>query len=206
MRYTSLQPEEIRQRVYEEAKKQFLEQGITQTEMKQLALAVGIGRTTLYRYFPSIHPLAFMAATEFWDELFLDLVEPEMDQDKSGYELLCEFYDGLIEKIDAHPREFLFFSEFDALFVPNSFPDFPEAQEYTRHIKRVLARGEAMVEKGKADGSLRSDIDLHQCTSGLTHALMGYEQRTAMHPTEWRRPGKETMHWMARCMLENLKA
>ena len=74
MKYTPLQPDEIREQVYQEAKNQFLAHGIASTEMKKLAEAVGIGRTTLYRYFPSLDRLVFMTATELWDSIFEDLM------------------------------------------------------------------------------------------------------------------------------------
>ena len=205
MKYTSLHPDEIRQKVYEEAKKQFLEKGIANTEMKQIAQTVGIGRTTLYRYYPSIHRLAFMAATQIWDDLYMGIVEKGIEEWKTGYEILCAFYEELVEKIAVRPRELLFFSQFDAIFQPPSFPDFPEAEEYKEHLIRVLEFMEKLVQKGQADGSLRKDVDVIERLNGISHALMGYEQRTALYPAEWRLPGKDTMHWMARCMLRDLK-
>ena len=192
--------------MYEEAKKQFLEKGIANTEMKQLAEAVGIGRTTLYRYFPSIHRLAFMAATQIWDDLYMGFVDKGIDEAKTGYEILQELYEELVENIAVRPKELHFFSQFDAIFQPPAFPDFPEAEEYKVHIIKVIQFMENLIAKGQADGSLRKDVDLLERINGISHALMGYEQRTALFPPEWRLPGKDTMHWMARCMLRDLKA
>ena len=59
MAYTPLSPEEIRVAVLKEAKEQFLNHGIADTQMKKIAEAVGIGRSTLYRYYAEKEQVVF---------------------------------------------------------------------------------------------------------------------------------------------------
>ena len=205
MKYTPLQPDEIREQVYQEAKNQFLAHGIASTEMKKLAEAVGIGRTTLYRYFPSLDRLVFMTATELWDSIFEDLMGEGYREEKNGYGNLLDFFDGMIGKLDAMPRVALFYVQFDALYLPQEYPDFPEAKEYETHLKKMERFLQGVVAKGLDDGSIRSDIDVMFRLYGVAHAVFGYEQRTALYTEEMRRPDRELMGWIVHTLLADLK-
>lgn len=70
MGYTSLTPAEIPPKVCEVAREFFRKNGIVGTQMKDLAKETGIGRATLYRYFPSIEPIAFMVATSYMKDIY----------------------------------------------------------------------------------------------------------------------------------------
>jgi AcrR family transcriptional regulator len=65
-RPSTITPEEIVQA----ARRLFLKQGIARTEMKQIAAACGISRTTLYRYYDSKESIAFGLVTETLEHWF----------------------------------------------------------------------------------------------------------------------------------------
>ena len=205
MKYTPLQPDEIRQKVYQEAKRQFLEKGLTETEMKKLAEAVGIGRTTLYRYYPGLEHLAYKAATEFWDLLFEEIREENVDPEKTGYENLVMFYGTLVERLELMPRELHFFRQFEALYELRDFSDIPEAIEFDSHRQRVIDLEEKLVQMGREDGSLRTDLDGISYLAGIGHALFGYEELSSRWVGKPFQFDGKMLRWIAETLLENLR-
>ena len=203
MTYTKLSPEEIRSAIYAEAKQQFLTHGIARTEMKRLATVVGIGRTTLYRYFPSIDCLAFLVACECLDAI----TEPTLQEDEmrslNGYASAVWHVDRLIDDLILHREVLTFFLEFDMRYAPG-YPEIPEALQYRERLRRLYAFQSALICKGQMDGSIRKGIDTYAMLSGIGHSLFGFAQRTTGHPltSEQRR---DTMRWIAHSLIDTLR-
>lgn len=119
MVYTKLSPEEIKSRIYEETKKQFLLRGIRNTEMKQIAQKVGVGRTTLYRYYPSREQLAFMVSLELTEILLQSSIGEKIDPSLNGYEKYRKFFEYFTDNVIEHPEILTYFSEC-AIFLMKS--------------------------------------------------------------------------------------
>ena len=202
MAYTTLAPEEIRSAVYEEAKKQFLMHGIAKTEMKQLAQTVGIGRTTLYRYFSSIDCLAFLVIREFIEKLH-DSEEQKLVEPLSGYEGVLLHYDRLIDAILTHPEVMRYCTEFDMRYALG-YPDIPEAQAYLQLLRTGYDYEVSLILKGHADGSIRPNIQPFTVLSGVGQSLFGYAQRTVAHTTPIEEK-RVIMRWLAHSMLETIR-
>lgn len=176
MPYTTLAPEEIKARVYEEVKKQFLEKGIKNTDMKQVARDVGIGRTTLYRYYPSRDQLAFMVSLEFTEIFLQSSIGSRIDPTLNGYEKMRMFFDYFIDNILQQPAVLKYFSEFDQMFA-DDYPDFREAAEYDERMKKNTEAITQYMIQGQADGSIRSDEEPFFFTVMHLNAVLGLAQR-----------------------------
>lgn len=177
--YTRLTPEEIPSVVVQTAKEEFKERGLTGTEMKTIAEKTGIGRATLYRYFSSIEPIAYLVATDYMESL-TKILKSYLDEHKN------DFSDGLslvkqmkivqanswIENTDMQK----FFFQFDSLFPP-PYPDTPEGEEYARSIAVQHEVDMQALKIGIEDGSIRTDIDIYSAYQTLSEALIGYIQR-----------------------------
>ncbi len=203
MTYTKLSPEEIRTAVCEEAKKQFLKRGIAQTEMKQLAQTVGIGRTTLYRYFPSMDSLVFLVAVELLQEMVAVEERTEMLLGLNGYDSLVSYYDQAIDNFITHPDIMKFCMQFDMMYA-TGYPDLPEARQYSVFLKKLYDFESSLVCKGQMDGTIRKDVEPFMVLSGIGHSLFGYAQRTVSHQ-ESSEQKRNTMRWIAHSLLETIR-
>lgn len=203
MTYTTLSPQEIRQAVYDEAKRQFLLRGIDQVEMKQLAQTVGIGRTTLYRYYPSIDHLALMTMTELIQMVNNDTAMATLEG-QSGYDALRLHYCQLIDTLISHPQVTRFMAQFD-LRYQGHYPSIPEADAYRDILMKQYGRQSALFQRGIADGSIRPDADIGKALYAVLHAVVGYAQRTQDHAfgAETRR---DHMLWIVDSLLGSVKA
>lgn len=179
MKYTTLSPEEIKTQVYQEIKKQFLKRGIDNTEMKQIAQTVGIGRTTLYRYFPQKEQLAFSVALELIRDLCYPQVSKGIADELNGFDWISRYCDNFIRALIEHRDSLQFFSEFDRIFM-NEMPDIPEVAAYAENNTRNLMMLSEQVERGQKDGSIRGDKDPLIIAAILTNSIMALAQRTLM--------------------------
>lgn len=179
MKYTTLSPEEIKVQVYQEIKKQFLKRGIDDTEMKQIARTVGIGRTTLYRYFPQKEQLVFSVALELIRDLCYPQVSKGISDELNGFDWISRYCENFIQALIEHRDSLHFFSEFDRMFM-NEVPDIPEAIAYGENNNQNLITLSKQVERGQKDGSIRGDKDPLIVAAILTNSIMALAQRTLM--------------------------
>ena len=176
MKHSPLSPEEIRRAVYEEAKARFLSDGIAATEMKKVAFDLGIGRSTLYRYFPSKEQLAVFVAFELIEELlFADLLE-KIDPALDGYgktQAFCRMY---VARLRERPDLLRFFLEYDSMFSVGD-ADVPERRDYEDRMATEIETIAAFLREGQADGSIRADVNPIVFTTMFIHSTVGMAQR-----------------------------
>ncbi len=182
MRHSPLTSEEIRQAVYEAAKACFLSDGIAATEMKKIAADIGIGRSTLYRYFPSKELLAVLVAAEMIDGLlFADLV-PCIDPALDGYGKTRAFFTLYIERLRERPDVLRFFLEYDSMLSRGN-ADFPERRAFEARVFADLEGIAAFVREGQADLSVRADVEPVAFAVMLVNSAVGLAQRFLTHTT-----------------------
>jgi AcrR family transcriptional regulator len=177
-----LTSEEIRQAVYEEAKACFLSEGIAATEMKKIAADIGIGRSTLYRYFPSKELLAVLVAAEMIDGLLFTDLLPGVDPALDGYGKTRAFFGLYIERLWERPDVLRFFLEYDSLLSRGN-ADFPARDIFEKRIFADIEGIAAFVREGQADLSLRPDVDPVAFTIMLINSAVGLAQRFLTHTT-----------------------
>ncbi len=179
MGYTNLTPAEIPIKVCEAARESFKEKGIVGTQMKELAEKIGIGRATLYRYFPSIEPIAFKVATSYMKDIYeaeAEFVREHENDFENGFELLYNakkhYAKYWMENVDREK----FFAQFDSIYPP-PYPESPETQEYQREIERQQALDNSLLERGIKDGSIKTDPNPYHVFRVFNETLIGYIQR-----------------------------
>jgi AcrR family transcriptional regulator len=176
LRHSPLSPEEIRRAVYEEAKARFLSDGIAATEIKKIADATGIGRSTLYRYFPSKEQLAVFVAIEMIEQfLFADFVD-QIDPSLDGYGKIRAFCGMYVARLQERPDLLRFFLEYDFLFsIGNA--DIPERRSYEDRLVSEIEAIASFLREGQADGSVRAGVDPIVFTIMFIHSAVGMAQR-----------------------------
>ncbi len=166
----------VENEVIEVAKALFLEKGLSKTEMKEIAVQVGISRSTLYRMYSSKDVLAFAVAQIFLHEIFTERDINISGKDANGYEILVQYIHQLIEELISHVEYLKYLLEFDQVFTGN-YPDIPETQEYisfNRKNRETLCR---LINKGIADGSIKPGLDVGELELSIGNTVLAIAQR-----------------------------
>ncbi len=158
-------------------KELFLENGISGTEMQQIATAAGISRSTLYRYVNDKDQLAFMVALDLLFALTNQCLAFSMDSAQNGFQKLSHFAHLLAEEITRDMRFVRFLSEFDLLYG-KQLPTFPEAQPYPDFMNKLLNRQAQFLFEGLADGSIRNMDNPLLFNAILIHTIYGLAIRS----------------------------
>lgn len=202
MAYTKLNPEEIKREVCRIAKLEFAEKGILSTEMKEIANKVGIGRATLYRYYPNIESIAYVVAADYMKEL--TNFSTSFDYSGiNGYNSLLECQKSFFEFWNSRKDVLSFFIHFDAMY-PSPYPDTPEAKSYVNELIHLYEITDNFLNKGISDGSIKNETDIKESYSIISQAIVGYIQRAAILHHEKESESKTT--WLIETLLSSIKA
>jgi AcrR family transcriptional regulator len=171
--------DEIDRSILAIAKTLFLEQGIRKTEMKDIAAQAQIGRSTLYRRFPSKEILSFYIAVDIL--CTLDNAVPSESQKniptcKNGYEKFASFSKAYVSALTDHIPEIRFLDEFDQIFT-DRYPD-EEMSSLFRNANDIESSyGTLCLEEGVHDGSIRLNSSPQYMMNLFTQSVMGAAQR-----------------------------
>ncbi|WP_214754431.1 TetR/AcrR family transcriptional regulator [Exiguobacterium sp. s16] len=150
--------EERLNRIISQAEILFLKDGFERVQMQDIADAAEIGVATLFRYFPKKDQLIVAAAVRNLAPT-LDAFKELTSRTGDAYSRLEAIIDYLLEqqmKRTSHSR-FREAFESHASFVVSPLPGIDNYIGLQREIMETL---EPLIEHGKTDGSLRSDIDV----------------------------------------------
>jgi len=170
------QTPETRERILSVAQELFTERGLFDTQMKDVAAAVAISRTSLYRYFQDKQDLAMAILERLAVEMDPYGAEESPPSHRTGLERAI----GILRRTwlaARYSRHVKYMAEFDAFF---SGPRVPA--DFRERVARALHKGQAeplteSIAEGIADGSIRSDIDPHLAAVTLLNAIRGLQQR-----------------------------
>lgn len=176
MAYNPMSSEEIRAKIIEEARRLFMEKGIDATEMKEIAQAAGIGRSTLYRYFTQKEQLAFIVTSDALHSMLVDSFSVAIEDSLCGYDKLEKFCYHYVSNLVKHVSILSYLSEFDKLFE-RDYPDIPEARDYLHGIQKKNDLLANYIREGQRDGSIVPYENPNIISSVLLQTILGVGQR-----------------------------
>lgn len=176
MAYNILTPEEIRDRIFVEAKELFLEKGIKGTEMKDIATKSGIGRSTLYRYFPQKEQLAFLVTIDICNRLMVDILPAYENKKLSGFQKVEIFCYHNIHILFQSAPYLTYLGEFDRMFE-RDYPEIPEAQDFMAGIQIGIKKLADYISSGQVDGSIVAYENPNIISAVLVNTMLGLSQR-----------------------------
>jgi AcrR family transcriptional regulator len=200
------QTDETRDKILAVARQLFTEQGLFDTQMLDVAAALGMSRTTLYRYFQDKLDLALGVLGILVVELHGAWRDPGSASGLSARERLGLY----LKQVWANDGEFTphlrFLAEFDAFFsgarIPPGFRDKLAALLPEEGDPVLLS----LVIEAQADGSIRTGLDAHLTMATLVNAVRGLQQRlelrgevlVELHPREAGRLVDEALDYLLR--------
>lgn len=134
--------------VLEAGKRLFLEQGILQTSMEQIAEAVPVSKMTLYNYYHSKEGLLDQVVDRLIEEM-MTLYRGVMDQAENPLEALTSLYQDQEAFRKIASQKFV-----------TDLAKFPDQMEKLREFndKHVVPEFEMLIFKGQQLGQIRKDI------------------------------------------------
>ena len=155
------QTEETREKILVAAEALFIEKGFFDAQMKALAVAVGISRNSLYRYFPEKNDLGYavlgVVLNRIESRFQLLLTDPVLNARLCGREQLRMVLKTGFLNEDLR-ADFSFMAEFDAHFSGSRIPPDFESRVGTSVSTSMWSRVGEIVAAGMADGSIRQDF------------------------------------------------
>jgi len=178
------QKQQRRQNIIKIAKDLFLEHGLQNIQMQDVATDAGIGIATLFRYFPKKEYLMIATTNAITYEMATD-VEKIAEQTMTAYEKIeqiLEYYMGITK--DPQLRLAKYFDSFD-LYEKIAEESPEQYAEYLSARSRLAGILLTVAEQGKQDGSLRSDVDLDLfiMTMVQNFSIFTYKSSLTKHDT-----------------------
>lgn len=159
----------------------FAERGIEAVQMAEVAEAAGVGRTTLFRYFPTKTELVVAIATRKWKE-FIDwhnsLLSAEEMQSLTGAQYLKFFVDSFLELYRHHKDILRFNYEFNAFVRGVEWTD-EQKLPYLQMVNKLGEQFHELYERGTKDGTLNTDIPEQTMFSSTFHIMLAAVTRYA---------------------------
>ncbi len=153
--------------IVEVATKLFLEKGINQVTIRDIATAVGVGEATIYRYFSKKQNIVVASAMRLEDEVFNKYFA--LNDGGNGFEKLSKFYTNFLLIFTEHIEFYKFINDFDSYFI-NEVGDLSNYEESLRPFYKSYLDAYNL---GLIDKSILKleNIELFYFTT--THSLLG---------------------------------
>lgn len=175
------QTDETRTRILSVARTLFTEKGLFDTQMIDVAAALGMSRTTLYRYYRDKLDLALAILQILIGEVQSSWNDPGpmsglSGRDRVGLYLKQVWTDG--RALAGHLK---YLAEFDAFFsgarIPEGFKERMAASIPYPEGDPTLVN---LIIEGQAEGTIRGDRDPHLIMATLLNAVRGLQQRVTL--------------------------
>ncbi len=158
----------------EKASELFFAKGIASVSVQEVADACGVGKVTLFRYFPSKMELVLAVGTWKWDEYirkYQASVSHEVRERMTGEENLKFYLDSFLDLYRNHRDILCFNYEFNSYLRHETVTQ--ENMRSYRYIIDVLgALFHAFYNRGMQDGTLNPGISEKAMFSGSFHIML----------------------------------
>ena len=176
-----LEMAERRSTILKEAFRLFEAKGIETTGMQEIANACHLGIATLYRYYKNKIDLVLDIGTRQWQDYFVHVMKTRaqrnVDQLTAAKEL--EFYlDFYIDLYHNHKALLRFNSNFNS-YVMHEGATAEQLKPYLTAIGSIAVLFHALYEKGKKDGTIRTDMSEDKMFASTAHIMLAVAVRFA---------------------------
>lgn len=157
----------------------FMNQGLINTTMDNIASKVGVSRRTLYRYYKTKEEIAFEIEIMLFQELFDYQKFLYKELSGTGYEKLESYLLKLANYLENNPAVIKFSGEFDYYFT-GEYPYSDLVSKFKDMISSTDYILEDILSLGISDGSIRSDIDPKLVGLTISNTILSLLQRIAL--------------------------
>ena len=159
----------------------FAKKGIEPVTMQEVANACGVGIATLYRYYNAKPLLVIDIATKKWEEFaeYVNLEQIRRNVKSMNAAENLEFYlDFYIELYKNHKDMLRFNQNFNNYVMHERIPA-EQLAPYLRAIGNFAGMFHNVYEKGKRDGTIRTDLPEEKMFASTSHIMLAVAVRYA---------------------------
>ena len=181
MKYSQKFLDEVRSKIPDIAFELYAKKGIEYVSMQNLADEVGLGFTTMYRYYGQKRVLVIEVATKKWTE-YANLVEKKykkLNGEQFSARQEVEFLlDAYIDLYMYHKNLLKFNRNFD-VYVIEERPTVQQMQPYYNAIKYFNDKFHNAIIKAKNDHSIRTDLSEEKIFNALIASMLSVASKYA---------------------------
>ena len=154
-----LEMAERRERMLNEGFRIFAEKGIETVSMQEVAAACSLGIATLYRYFNTKLSFVIAIGAKKWEEYFEEI---ETEFARRGGELMnaaeeLDFYLSAFILLYLEHRDVLRFNQNFNIYIAHEGATPEQLRDYLLAVDPFTRKFHRLCEKGRRDGSIRTD-------------------------------------------------
>lgn len=154
------------------AEKLFTQHGFEQVTMDAVAKEAEFTKRTLYQYFPSKEDLFFAVVLRGFQQMFA-YMEAASEQETNAFGKLQLVARGYYQFYKDHPGTFRLMA-YVGYVKSKGGTRSPKREEWMKFDDNIFHGFAKLIESGKADGSIRADLDATQTAYALAFLLTGY--------------------------------
>ena len=176
-----LEMTERRNTILKEGFRLFEAKGIEPTGMQEIADACHLGIATLYRYYKNKTDLVLEIGTRQWQDYFGHVMKARAQRDvdrmtaAENLEFYLSFY---IDLYNNHKDLLRFNSNFNSYVKHEGVPA-GQLKPYLNAIGSIAALFHGVYEKGKKDGTIRTDMPEEKMFASTAHIMLAVAVRYA---------------------------
>ena len=149
------------------ANKLFLERGVRDVTIKDIATEAEIGEATIYRHFLKKQNIVLASALSLKEKVFEGYFD--LSKGKTGFEKVEIFYNSYLNIFKSSPEYFYFINEFDAYMC---MEENTSLEEYEKEIDSFKSQYLEAYEEGLKDQSIRKVDSIETFYFSTTHSLL----------------------------------
>ncbi len=178
----------------------FLEKGIAEVTVRDIAVKTGVGEATVYRYFIKKQNIVVAAAMKLSKEAFDGYF---VQKGESGFETIADFYNCFLRVFTERPELYKFVAEFDG-YITGERSDLSEYEKTLFPYYKIFSDG---YQRGLIDGSVKEQKSPELFYLTTTHALLGLCKKLSVEGKilEQDKYGKEEVETLVSIILNSLK-
>lgn len=166
------------ERVVIAAREEFIEQGIMNAKMRNIAKRAGVGEASLYRYFLDKNELAKTVAFYVWRQMFdifKDNLQEAAKTAKDSLDKIRNFLHLFIILYKEHPSFLVFTEDFDGYmqYVIND----EKTASFASMIDEIKQYFLSLLTDGIKEGIIREDLDVDHIYSFISQVMAATSQK-----------------------------
>ncbi|NCB74081.1 MAG: TetR/AcrR family transcriptional regulator [Clostridia bacterium] len=174
-----IQIEARKEAIVNAAIQEFIENGIDNSKISDIAKRAEVGTITVYRYFENKPTLVIECATKLWEsetEKLRPLLFHEGFSSLNGFKQASHILSTLASLYEYSPIMLRLLEQFDNYTVREQITK-EQLVQYESGIMKIRAEMLESFRKGQEDGSIRTDIDSLKIYATATHAIISLSQK-----------------------------
>ncbi len=208
-------PEKRRQKenvIIDQAKQLFLEKGIREVSMEDIAKKAQIGVASLYRYFRMKKVLVLACGTRIWEERqaeFDHILKQDEALSKTGIDTVHDLLYYYLDLFDNNKEFFIFIHLLDTYCMTDRFSK-EEMTEYNNTLLSIYRIFQRAMEKGLEDHTIRPELDYPTTYFAFSKALLGLAQKLILEnnivPSDDRFSSRDQIKTLLDVLFHHFKA